>query len=75
MARFFLESVEDGVRMTCGLRGGYHTLAEATADAKALLDATLPGAAVRILAHVATARVAGDGSETVRGEAGNGEGA
>lgn len=63
--RYYLEIVEDGHRIACGDRRGYGTLAEAEAAAKKHTDDALPRNTVRVLAHVATAHLGGDGEPYV----------
>lgn len=67
--RYYLEIVEDGKRFPVGKPLGYDSLNEAKEDAKRKVDDALPSNKVRILAHVATAYLGGDGGEYVRDEA------
>ncbi len=66
--RYFLEVCEDGDRIPVGKVAGYETLEEAKNVARRKVDDALPNNTVRVLAHIATAFLAGDGSEEVRDE-------
>lgn len=64
-AGFFLEIVENGVRIPVGNVGGYETEREAFEAAKKKVDDALPYNRIRVFKQVAEAYLAGDGSETI----------
>ncbi len=68
MPRFFLEMVEDGHRLPCGSPQGYLSFEEAKKEARRRTDDALPRNTVRVLAHVATAHMGGDGEPYSRDE-------
>lgn len=68
MAKFYLEILEEGNRLATGRNRGYDRLEEASAAASRHVDDAPPHNIVRILQHVATAFLRGDGDPEVRQE-------
>lgn len=66
--RYFIELIEDGRRFPIGSSLGYTSQEEAERVARGKVDDALPRNEIRIMAHVSTAYLQGDGDPGLRKE-------